>query len=159
MVKFWSHLVHWGLRYCTASIIRNFLIRGCVASNILEFQNITKTFPYGEVLVSIGLLGPEILDSLHIQEFLHQRLCGLKYHGTLIYIQNIPVWRSFGLNWSTRAWDIGQPPYQNQTKSAATLHGYVKCIPKPIFPWYVDNIHPFYWDFNTFWTRYQKKNH
>ena len=71
MVKFWPYLVHWGLRYCTASIIRNFFIKDFVASNIMEFQNISKTFQYGEVLVSIGLLGLEILDSLHIQEFLH----------------------------------------------------------------------------------------
>ena len=46
-------------------------------------------------------------------------------------------------------------PYQ--TKSAAIISEYVKCISKPIHPWYVDNIHPFYWDFNTFWTRSQKK--
>ena len=33
-----------------------------MASNIMESQNISKTFPNGEVLVSIGQLGPEIWD-------------------------------------------------------------------------------------------------
>ena len=46
----------------------------------------------------------------------------------------------------------------NQTKSVATLHKYTKCIPKPLYPWDVDNIHPNFWDFYTFCTRFQKKN-
>ena len=45
----------------------------------------------------------------------------------------------------------------NQTKSVATLHKYTKCIPKPLYPWDVDNIHPNFWDFYTFCTRFQKK--
>ena len=70
MMKFWSQLVNWGLKYWVASISMIFFFRDCVASNIMEFQNICKTFPYGEVLVSIGQLGTEILSSLHLQEFL-----------------------------------------------------------------------------------------
>ena len=64
-MKFWSQLVNWGLRYWAASIFKSFFFRGYMASNIMESQNISKTFPYGEVLVSIGQLGPEILGSLH----------------------------------------------------------------------------------------------
>ena len=66
MVKFWSQLVNWGLRYWAASISKIFLFRGCVASNIMESQNISKTFQYGEVLVSIDQLGPEIFGSLRL---------------------------------------------------------------------------------------------
>ena len=71
MVKFWSQLVNWGLRYWAASIYKSFFFRGYMASNIMESQNISKMLPYEEVLVLIGKLGPEILDSLHIQEFPH----------------------------------------------------------------------------------------
>jgi len=69
-MKFWSQLVNWGLRYWTASIFKSFFFRGYMATNIMESQNISKTFLYGEVLVSIGQLGPEILGSLHFQDFL-----------------------------------------------------------------------------------------
>ena len=69
-MKFWPQLVNWGLRYWAASIYKNFFFRGYMASNIMESQNISKTFPYGEVLFSIGQLGPEIFGSLHFQDFL-----------------------------------------------------------------------------------------
>ena len=70
MLKFWCQLVNWGLIYWAASVSKKFFFRGYMASNIMDSQNISKTFPYGEVLVSIGQLGPEILGSLHFQEFL-----------------------------------------------------------------------------------------
>ena len=35
----------------------------------------------------------------------------LHHDGISKYIQNLPIWWSFGLNWSTGAWDIGQPPF------------------------------------------------
>ena len=43
-----------------ASIFKNFFFRGCETSNIMDFKSISKTFPYGEVSVSIGQLRPEI---------------------------------------------------------------------------------------------------
>ena len=86
MVKFWSQLVNWGLRYWAASMSKSFLFRGCMASDIMEYQNISETYPYGKVLVSIDQLMPEILGSLHFQEFHLWRLCGLRHHGILKYI-------------------------------------------------------------------------
>ena len=62
MVIFWSQFIHQGLRYGTASILKNFFFRGCVASNIMDSSNISKTFLNDEVLVSIGQLGLEIWD-------------------------------------------------------------------------------------------------
>ena len=36
MVKFWSQFIQLGLRYGTASIVKNFFLRGCVDSNIID---------------------------------------------------------------------------------------------------------------------------
>ena len=60
IVKFWSQLNNWGLRYWAASVYKIFFFGGYMASNIMESQNVSKTFQYGEVLVSIDQLGPEI---------------------------------------------------------------------------------------------------
>ena len=68
MVKFWSQLNNWGLRYWAASVYKIFFFGGYMASNIMESQNISKTFPYGEVLVSIDQLGPAILGRVSCLE-------------------------------------------------------------------------------------------
>ena len=57
MMKSWSQLDSWELRYRAASIIKNFFSRCCVTKNIMDPYSISTTFPYGKVLVSIGQLG------------------------------------------------------------------------------------------------------
>ena len=98
MMKVWSQLVNWGLRYGTEIL----LYRGCVASNIMDPKSISKTFPYGEVLVSIGQLGPEIWDRNSLLEAVWpQTSSTLKVYQKPSHM--VKFWFQL-VNWGMRYW-------------------------------------------------------